>query len=331
MSTLSTQQAELESTHTEVPLQAPSCIGEWLIQPRLNRLQHRHSDLCRHLEPRLVHLLCYLAANAYKVLTRDELIQELWPQVIVNENSLTRAISELRKHLSLDAAPELVYIETIPKQGYRLLPPVESAQSVASPLQIPAPAFLPALNGSYKAVISALCLTLVLGTWLSLPFAPEPKGELSSPTPIADEVIDNGPQWNGAKLILSTTETPGYGSKSMDTPVVSYAGDQYAYIARDNSGSTIFLGSLEEMTEPVAVFSCNTALFNLAWSPVGNSLLFASAAQMTQPALFSTANASGNHDTANFLMLDLDSLSLRHLIEHKPASDSDPVKSINLT
>lgn len=331
MSTLSAQQPEWESMDREVPLQTPICIGEWLVQPQLNRLQHRHSDLCRQLEPRLVHLLCYLAANAYQVLTRDELIEELWPQVIVNENSLTRAISELRKHLSLDATTALVYIETIPKKGYRLLPAVESAHSVASPVAIPAPAFLPAMNGSSKAAISALCLTLVLDAWLSLPSAPEPKVKLSSPLLIAAEPADNGVQWNGAKLILSATKATTYRSKSLDTPVVSYAGDQYAYISHDRSGSTIFLGNLGEIAEPVAVFSGRTTLFNLAWSPVGNSLLFASEVQLTQPALLSAVEASGNHENANFLMLDLDSMSLRQLIEHTPAINSNPVKSINLS
>jgi DNA-binding winged helix-turn-helix (wHTH) protein len=86
-------------------------------------------------------LLCLLADANGKVLTRDTLMAALWPRVIVNENSLTRAISELRKAFvqtadfvmpsaggcqasgDLSDASNLSktrLIETVPKRGYRL-------------------------------------------------------------------------------------------------------------------------------------------------------------------------------------------------------------------
>ena len=80
------------------------------------------------------------------------------------------------------------------------------------------------------------------------------------------------------------------------------------------------------MTEPVAVYSCNTHLYNLAWSPVGNSQLFASKSSVTIPALFSPVQ-----QTADFLMLDLDSLTLRQLIEDDSSIEPASVKPINLT
>ena len=326
MSTSMETHAGLDSIGGGAALQEHVWVGDWEIQPELNRLQHRHSALYRQLEPRLVHLLCYLAANAHRVLTRDELIRELWPHVVVNENSLTRAISELRKHLAIDASSERVYIETIPKKGYRLLPPVESVRPASSAVAIPAPAFLPNLNWSHKAAISALCLTLVMVTWLQLSPSPESTANVPAPTLLADEVVANGQQWLGAKIILSTAEIPEFESGAMASPVVSHAGDRYAYIQYGERGSTIYLGDLDEMTKPVAVYSCNTYLYNLAWSPVGNSLLFASKAGMTIPALFSPVQ-----ETAGFLMLDLDSLTLRQLIEDDPSTEPASVKSINLT
>ena len=326
MSIFIAQQAELESGYGEVAIREHVCIGEWEIQPELNRLQHRHSVLYRQLEPRLVHLLCYLVANADRVLTRNELIRELWPHVIVNENSLTRAISELRKHLAFDGSSERVYIETIPKKGYRLLPPVEPAQSSSNTLADLSPVFLPTLNWSQKAAISAICLTLVMATWFRLPSALEAITDDRSPTLIADEVMADELQWFGAKVILSTAETAEFDSASIESPVVSHSGNQYAYIRYDNGGSTIYLGDLEEMTEPVAVYSCHTHLYNLAWSPVGNSLLFARKAGMAIPALFSS-----DQEVADFLMLDLDSMTLRQLLEDNAPAESEPVKLINLT
>ena len=79
-------------------LSAPFSVGDWQVWPELNRLQHRRETRQRQLEPRLINLLCYLAANSERVLSREQLVNELWPRVTVNENSLTRAVSELRKH-----------------------------------------------------------------------------------------------------------------------------------------------------------------------------------------------------------------------------------------
>lgn len=319
-------QAGLDSIGDGAAVQEHVWVGDWEIQPELNRLQHRHSARCRQLEPRLIHLLCYLAANVDRVLTRDELIRELWPHVIVNENSLTRAISELRKQLAIDASSERAYIETIPKKGYRLIALVGSVPPATPMVEIPAPALLPRLNWSQKAAFSALCLTLVIVTWLQLPPNPELAAHVLTPAQLADEVMADERVWFGAKIILSTAESQEFESGAVASPVVSYAGDQYAYIHYDDSGSTIYLGDLDEMSEPVAVYSCNTYLYNLAWSPVGDSLLFASKAGMTIPALFSPVQ-----ETADFLMLDLDSLTLRQLIEDDSPAEPKPVKLINLT
>ncbi|MDO8908223.1 MAG: winged helix-turn-helix domain-containing protein [Pseudohongiella sp.] len=104
----------------------------WRAIPQRNLLQLcQHGDLCltRPLEPRLMQLLCLLANAEGAVLTRESLMEALWPRVIVNENSLTRAVSELRKALALpddaildpaNSATGSGLIETVPKRGYRL-------------------------------------------------------------------------------------------------------------------------------------------------------------------------------------------------------------------
>ena len=198
--------------------------------------------------------------------------------------------------------------------------------SASSALADPSPALLPRLNWSHRSAITALCLTLSIVTSLQLSPNPDSTANVPSPILLVDEVVANGQQWLGAKIILSTAETPQFESGAMAFPVVSHAGDQYAYIHYDDSGSTIYLGDLDEMAEPVAIYSCNTYLYNLAWSPVGNSLLFASRASMTIPALFSPVQES-----ADFLMLDLDSFTLRQLIEDDSPIEPESVKPINLT
>ncbi|WP_237134588.1 transcriptional regulator [Pseudohongiella sp. O18] len=89
--------------------------------------------LCeRTLEPRLMKLLCRLAEQPGRVVSRETLVEYLWPRVIVNDNSLTRAVSDLRRALTLqtasvtdssvnaDADTRPVRIETVPKRGYSL-------------------------------------------------------------------------------------------------------------------------------------------------------------------------------------------------------------------
>lgn len=67
-----------------------------------------------HLRAKTFALLSYLARNAGRVIGRDELLTAVWPDVIVTEDSLTQAISELRRVLG-DSA-----LRTLPRRGYSL-------------------------------------------------------------------------------------------------------------------------------------------------------------------------------------------------------------------
>ena len=93
----------------------------WYVYPTQNRIQHKldHED-SRQLEPRLMRLLCLLAASADAVVNRDDITSLLWPRVVVNENSLTRAVSDLRRELTPAGSKRTSVIQTIPKRGYRL-------------------------------------------------------------------------------------------------------------------------------------------------------------------------------------------------------------------
>ncbi|MEM7049051.1 MAG: winged helix-turn-helix domain-containing protein [Acidobacteriota bacterium] len=77
------------------------------------------------LDPRLLDVLVALAVQPGEVRTRDELLNEVWDGAFVHENSLSQAISRLRKALGDDRHRPL-YIETISRTGYRLVAPVEA-------------------------------------------------------------------------------------------------------------------------------------------------------------------------------------------------------------
>lgn len=65
-------------------------------------------------------LLCALAARRGQVVSREELMQALWPDVVVGDDSLARTVSKLRQALGDDARSP-TYLETIAKRGYRLI------------------------------------------------------------------------------------------------------------------------------------------------------------------------------------------------------------------
>jgi TolB-like protein/Tfp pilus assembly protein PilF len=82
------------------------------------------------LPPKVAELLVALVQAAGRVLTREELLQRLWPDTVVEEGSLTSHISLLRKALG-EGPNGQDFIETLPKRGYRFVASVKRAASQA--------------------------------------------------------------------------------------------------------------------------------------------------------------------------------------------------------
>ena len=102
---------------------APFRIGDWLVEPRLNRLTRDGESI--QIELKMMDVLVCLAGHAGELVTRQELIDTVWSVEYITEKTLTRAVAELRRTLG-DDAKEPRYIETIHRKGYRLIAPVET-------------------------------------------------------------------------------------------------------------------------------------------------------------------------------------------------------------
>ena len=76
----------------------------------------------------LVHLL----RNPGTLLTKDELLQTVWHDVVVEENNLVKAIYALRRFLN-DTGEKPKYIETVPKYGYRFVAKVKKSEGGEHP------------------------------------------------------------------------------------------------------------------------------------------------------------------------------------------------------
>ncbi len=81
-----------------------------------------------NLRPKTWALIRYMAERPHELLSKQQLIDALWPDTIVTEASLNQAIRELRKALGDDArSPK--FIETVHRRGFRFIGvPTESAQ-----------------------------------------------------------------------------------------------------------------------------------------------------------------------------------------------------------
>jgi DNA-binding winged helix-turn-helix (wHTH) protein len=77
------------------------------------------------LEPKVMEVLAVLSEHPRRVVSRDELLDTVWPGVIVTEHTLSRCIYQLRRDLGkVGGKPgpaDFNPIETLPKRGYRLL------------------------------------------------------------------------------------------------------------------------------------------------------------------------------------------------------------------
>src|SRR5215831_9762437 len=78
--------------------------------------------------------LCLLVESAGRLISKEDLLSQIWPGTIVEENNLNKNISLLRKALGGCSTGES-YIETVPRVGYRFAAPVEMVGAVkATPI-----------------------------------------------------------------------------------------------------------------------------------------------------------------------------------------------------
>jgi len=96
-------------------------FGEFRIDV-LARVVRREEEVLS-LNRRAFDVLLYFARNSGRILTRDELLKNVWPDTFVDENSLAQSISVLRRALG-EKPGDNSYIVTLPGRGYQFVSPV---------------------------------------------------------------------------------------------------------------------------------------------------------------------------------------------------------------
>lgn len=117
------------------------------------------------LRPRTAVLLAYLAQHPGRTLGKDELMQAVWPDVVVTEDSLVQCVKEIRHALGADGRD---WIRTLPRQGYAFVADTSDPQGAA-----PQPA-----TDRWRLIAVGLLAVVLAGVvaWRFVPASPDSGG-----------------------------------------------------------------------------------------------------------------------------------------------------------
>jgi DNA-binding winged helix-turn-helix (wHTH) protein/Flp pilus assembly protein TadD len=99
-------------------------FGDFRLDVRERRLSSPEGAKNGSLPEKSFQTLVHLVRNSGRLITKEELLSSVWPDTIVEENNLGKAIHSIRNYLG-DSSAEPKYIETVPKYGYRFVAEVK--------------------------------------------------------------------------------------------------------------------------------------------------------------------------------------------------------------
>jgi Tol biopolymer transport system component/DNA-binding winged helix-turn-helix (wHTH) protein len=224
-------------------------VGECVVTLSSREVEVAGARRPRRLTPKALGVLRVLLRQPGRVVTREELFAEVWPDTLPTNDVLTQAVTQLRKAFANDEDNGQAYIETIAKSGYRLLVPVQvldTPEPVVDTVELADPSLplagavaaapdgaaspVPGLRRTWRQVRRQILLatgilmlvTVIVLTMLLLRRAPA----ASSPV---DEAVENGVRVIGSpqrpyRLITATSGFETYPTLSPDGSQVAYEG-----------------------------------------------------------------------------------------------------------
>jgi len=162
----------------------------------------RKSGVRVRLQQQPLQILRVLLENSGKVLTRQQICTELWPDgtYVDFDRSLNRAVVKLREALG-DSAESPRFVETLPKLGYRFIAPVATSEgSRNSVTHSPSPPVVTQSRSRvfwryvWLALLLASSLILLLTYWSTSPKLPRVQNITSlsrSPEPKLAQIVSD--------------------------------------------------------------------------------------------------------------------------------------------
>src|SRR5262245_13229055 len=120
-----------------MPQSTPVCrFGRFRVDTREQQLTREGAAI--PITPKVFETLVVFLRHPGRLLTKDDLLQAIWPDTAVEEANLTVNVSTLRRLLAAKGEPPC--IETVPRRGYRFVRPVNVEDMLAtSPPVAPRP------------------------------------------------------------------------------------------------------------------------------------------------------------------------------------------------
>lgn len=286
-------------------------LGTWKVEPSLNRLSGPEGSV--QLEPRIMDLLVFFMDHGAQVVSRREILDQVWADVVVGEEALTRAVSELRRLLGDDTqSPQ--YIETIRKGGYRLVAVPEAMDSTVEPA-----ASRPTLPRPLWPALGLLAISILTVLWFI--GRPQPETNTQTLRPLTTSPLtsyDGNEQmpalspdgtmvafaWDGpgqdrpsiyVKQIghdnpLQLTDLPGWCVYPRWLP----DGHSLAFVYADSGGSAIFTVPLLG-GQPQLILQPRTEIMGMAWADA-STLYYADAEERGSPSHIYRRNLATGQD-----------------------------------
>ncbi len=230
----------------------PFKFADVVVQPQQNSVTFCHQDQQKNdvrLTPKEMTLLVLLAKHHPNTLSRDTMIEHIWQNREGADDLVVKLVADLRKKLG-DNPRTPKYIQTIPKQGYRLVEPITPINK-----QLNKPKSFSQVRGIAITVAVCTVLLFILHGFSKPAQPPTPQ------TPI---------QYQKTRLIASLMQEGEPRFNPNYTTVFSESSTD----AKSNSPSSIAITDLN--TQQTSYFDHDPANGNILWSPVPseNKLLY---------------------------------------------------------
>ena len=106
-------------------------FGEFQLDVRTRELRRRGAAV--HISPKAFDLLVYLLQQRPRALSKEELLQRIWPKTFIAEATLTSVIAEIREVLA-DRARQPRFVRTVHRFGYAFCGGVSSPSVALAPV-----------------------------------------------------------------------------------------------------------------------------------------------------------------------------------------------------
>lgn len=204
-------------------------FGAWSLNPKLQIISD--GEVERELEPLLFKILCYLIINKDEIITRQDLVDDVWCQHYVDDNAINRAMSELRKVLKSEIQRGLV-VKTHYRKGYSFFLEPEIIYYEEEPSALGQVNVLKETPNKNQKKLITLITILILGVFISIYMFQSLSG--------LDNEIAND------TLLKVEAKSPNIVEKKFNEETLSWLQGVYSRLILSPDNSIVALSFLEE-------------------------------------------------------------------------------------